>query len=63
MVKFCSKCRKELDENKDKLCMIIGKKDGKIFEFECFHYECWKSFFAKAVMTKVGEVFENKNSK
>ena len=40
--------------------MIIGKNKGKITEFECFHYECWKSFFAKSVMIKVGEVFGKK---
>jgi hypothetical protein len=57
MVKFCAKCKKGINEDKDKFCMIIGKKNGKIFEFECFHYECWKSFFAKSVMVKVGEIF------
>ena len=60
MTKYCAKCRKDIDEDKDKFCMLISKDKGKIKEFECFHYECWKSFFAKAVMTKVGEVFGEK---
>jgi len=61
MGKYCAKCGKSIEEKKDKFCMIIGKKNGKIFEFECFHYECWKSFFAKSVMVKVGEIFGKKS--
>lgn len=61
MGKYCAKCGKSINEDKDKFCMIIGRKGKKITEFECFHYECWKSFFAKSVMIKVGEIFGKKS--
>lgn len=56
MTKYCTKCRKNINEEKDKFCMLIAKKDNKIFEFECFHYSCWKSFFAEAIRIKVNEI-------
>jgi len=60
MAKYCTKCKKSIDEKRDKFCMLISKNKGKIIEFECFHYECWKSFFAKSVMVKVNEIFNKK---
>ncbi|HDZ61435.1 MAG TPA: hypothetical protein ENH46_07010 [Candidatus Pacearchaeota archaeon] len=41
--KTCAKCGKIIDEKK-KFCMTITKEDGRILEFESFHFPCWRDF-------------------
>jgi hypothetical protein len=47
MTKYCTYCRKFIDEksNSEKWNMIITKRGEKIIEFEAFHLNCWKEYF------------------
>jgi len=47
--KICLNCGKGISENwwdNEKFVMIITKRGGRIIEFACFHFECWKSFWS-----------------
>ena len=54
-MKICSKCGETIDENNGKFCINMTKNNGKIIQFDAFHFDCWKEFFENAVRLKVRE--------
>jgi hypothetical protein len=44
MAKYCAKCGRKIDEEKGKHCLSMTKKNGKIIQFDAFHFDCWKEF-------------------
>lgn len=61
-MKYCLKCHQEINEDKDKFVMIITKLKGKILEFVCFHFDCWKGFLREnlEMLESKGKVKFNK---
>ena len=55
MAKYCVKCGEEINEE-EKYVMIITKRKDRILEFECFHFECWKSFFEESVKVRIKQL-------
>jgi len=55
MAKYCAKCGEEINEEK-KFCMTITKQNGRILEFEVFHFDCWKNFLEENLKLLVKEM-------
>ena len=52
MVK-CYYCKKEIDENNEKYCALISYNEGDITNKDCWHSECWKTYWEEKMNKKV----------